>query len=405
MLITLKNEKDISIIEEVINHTELSSQNVYDAIFERKDTLRFKIFKLLHEKGYKWDTGVAYTAARKGDFEIIKYMYKNKTEDKTLIDQDLLTIDDEFICSLAVLGGNFELLKFLVSMDYTVNEECTGEAAAQGNLEMLKFLHTNGCPWDSSTCYHASGRGHLDCLQYAHEKGCPVDSDSFTAAMETHEEHEAREVNIPQALKIMKYLLKHNCITAKDTRRIIKYQSKHLPLTVNTVNLLLNTYLLSLRRIGDTIQPKCNDDVCSICLEDLTNESKGGYGMLDCGHCFHVKCLFEMYTHDTLTDDNHDVRCPLCRKLMTHSVKSDIEVLQGGRKVPKKGVNQKGIVKGLPKKGVVDLSKLSLNELKAKVDTLNLETKFKRLNKKALYDKITMALLSRNKSTRITKNV
>ena len=56
-------------------------------------------------------------------------------------------------------------------------------------------------------------------------------------------------------------------------------------------------------------EPICNDDICAICLDDLKAPDKGGYGKLDCSHCYHVKCLFEWYDRSEIdedTDEKHE---------------------------------------------------------------------------------------------------
>ena len=49
---------------------------------------------------------------------------------------------------------------------------------------------------------------------------------------------------------------------------------------------------------------------CSICMEAI---KKTGNCVLDCGHEFHLECLFELYRQS----QNFANKCPLCRKEYT----------------------------------------------------------------------------------------
>ena len=85
--------------------------------------------------------------------------------------------------------------------------------------------------------------------------------------------------------------------------------------------------------------PKCNETDCSICYESLDGkDKKGGYGQLDCGHCFHVECLFEWY-------DRGNETCPMCRKAFKSSKKANEERLHGGAKAKVKKAVRKVVKK------------------------------------------------------------
>jgi len=45
-------------------------------------------------------------------------------------------------------------------------------AAKNGHLECLMLARNYNCPWDEHVCIDAASRGHYDCLKYAHENGC-----------------------------------------------------------------------------------------------------------------------------------------------------------------------------------------------------------------------------------------
>ena len=60
-------------------------------------------------------------------------------------------------------------------------------------------------------------------------------------------------------------------------------------------------------------------EVCSICLDDLKQNNKDIH-QLPCKHEFHTECLAQ---HCNIKD-NINVKCPLCRKVITSSCISDI---------------------------------------------------------------------------------
>lgn len=53
---------------------------------------------------------------------------------------------------------------------------------------------------------------------------------------------------------------------------------------------------------------------CSICLEQIKDTN---HCTLDCGHKFHLPCIFELYKQFTSKFNN---KCPLCRKEFTEKV-------------------------------------------------------------------------------------
>jgi len=56
------------------------------------------------------------------------------------------------------------------------------------------------------------------------------------------------------------------------------------------------------------------DDNCSICLEDITNNTPN----ISCGHLFHRKCLLQHFQ-----SQNNNYSCPLCRKKLDIQIKND----------------------------------------------------------------------------------
>jgi hypothetical protein len=55
-----------------------------------------------------------------------------------------------------------------------------------------------------------------------------------------------------------------------------------------------------------------SDDICTICLEQLNNDTPVSK-IRSCGHMFHKDCL-EMNMKSEGSDEETQHRCPLCRK-------------------------------------------------------------------------------------------
>ena len=87
-----------------------------------------------------------------------------------------------FTCTFAALGGQLEVLMWLIDNGYPWDERTCAHAAYGGHLEVLKYAHEKGCPWDADTCQEAARGGHLEVLKYAHENGCPWDWRTCRAA-------------------------------------------------------------------------------------------------------------------------------------------------------------------------------------------------------------------------------
>ena len=82
------------------------------------------------------------------------------------------------------------------------------------------------------------------------------------------------------------------------------------------MNLILA--ILSVQLIHASIE---NDNICPICLEDLSSESSGEIIKASCTHCFHTECL-DKWLREQIT-------CPCCRtKIRT---RSDLMIIQAAK--------------------------------------------------------------------------
>ena len=77
----------------------------------------------------------------------------------------------------AARRGDFELLKWLrFDQERPLGLDVCSEAAGGGFLEILIWARENGCEWDEDTCAKAAEGGHLEVLKWARENGCDWDS-------------------------------------------------------------------------------------------------------------------------------------------------------------------------------------------------------------------------------------
>ena len=86
------------------------------------------------------------------------------------------------LCSICVIHGAINCLKYARIHGYPWDKETCEYAASSGHLDYIEYAHTHGCPWDEKTCENAASFGHLDCLMYAHENGCPWDERTYRYA-------------------------------------------------------------------------------------------------------------------------------------------------------------------------------------------------------------------------------
>ena len=349
-----------------VTHGLVEHRIRFDNGFRSSDHL--DMIKFLHTKGYPFNYIIAHEAAKTGDLKVIKYIIGTKGS-KNELDYDKYGICDnaahlnqlemmkylvskgcvpnEDTCSIAAaygyikmvtylhengcpwdedtctascsrVNGNMVLLKYAHEHGCPWNEEACEEAAKNGYLNSLKYLHENGCPWDDRTCEATSENGHFECLKYAHENGCPWNFETAKWSVEY-----GRYENVA-------YILKHDGVPKIDLPFLLEIsqmskKNDHKMVTRALEKALGITQSNAIRKIGNK-SPKCNDNDCAICQQKLDiKPSKGGYGQLECSHCFHVDCLFEWY-------DKGKTTCPMCRH---EFVEHNDTMLRGGAKAKK----------------------------------------------------------------------
>ena len=75
------------------------------------------------------------------------------------------------ISSTAARYGQFEILKWLYENNCEWDEKTTMWAAYEGHLDILKWLVEKNCPWNESVCSSAAENNHFDVLKWVRENG------------------------------------------------------------------------------------------------------------------------------------------------------------------------------------------------------------------------------------------
>ena len=121
--------------------------------------------------GCYWDDCVTYTAAKFGNYEILRWALINGCPMK----KDLCILVAkfnkhvkivnwlEFTCNDAALNGDLEVLKWTQSKNYSWNEKTSSNAALNGHWLVLKWLLDNGCPMNKDECLELAA-------EHKHEK-------------------------------------------------------------------------------------------------------------------------------------------------------------------------------------------------------------------------------------------
>ena len=114
---------------------------------------------LVKEAGRK--TYGLVTAARRGDFELLKWLHFDQGRPLRWR-----------VCSEAAGGGFLGILKWARENGCGWDYKTCANAALGGHLEVLKWARENECIWNSETCANAALGGHLEVLKWARENGC-----------------------------------------------------------------------------------------------------------------------------------------------------------------------------------------------------------------------------------------
>jgi hypothetical protein len=128
----------------------------------------YEILKFLHEKGYVWNFKVHVKAVKNSHFKCLEYAF-NKKCPKNSSD----------IFWEAAKKGNMEVLKFLYENRYPIDAYVINGAIQKKSEKVIKFLHeTVGVPWNDTVFYDLDEYGYDDedeIVQYIEAHGCTYD--------------------------------------------------------------------------------------------------------------------------------------------------------------------------------------------------------------------------------------
>ena len=116
---------------------------------------------------------VCFTAARKGNLEILRFAYERACEMTHLTTQ------------YAAQSGSLECLQFAHKHRCECREEACDAAVAADHLLCLTYLHEHGCKWNKTKIVEIAARnGSTKCLQYLHAQGCKLTKRALLLALQ-----------------------------------------------------------------------------------------------------------------------------------------------------------------------------------------------------------------------------
>ena len=111
---------------------------------------------------------------RQGRLERKEYLCAAAARSGQLEELKSLRADDEARAQ-AVMGGHFDVLKWLHANDAPCEESACAAAAATGNFEVMKWLRENGCPLSRSACARACEDNQIGMLKWLIANDAPID--------------------------------------------------------------------------------------------------------------------------------------------------------------------------------------------------------------------------------------
>jgi hypothetical protein len=137
-------------------------------MFGAAECNQLPVLQLLHAQGCPWDADVADAAARRGAYEMLRWLREHGCE-----------WNPEGILDAAATSGNIKLAAWVIRQPGVVRDDelAMAAAGAWGHTSMCAYLHAEGCLWSHMVCLMAAIRGHAETLQWLLEHGCPVHAD------------------------------------------------------------------------------------------------------------------------------------------------------------------------------------------------------------------------------------
>ncbi|AVK76066.1 Ankyrin repeat protein [Pandoravirus kuranda] len=132
-----------------------------------------------------------------GQFEVLKLLVSRGAElDRYAVNQaastgrldllEWLVVDnrkwvDEYAYEAAARGGHTAVLDWLLERGIKWAADSVMDAVKCGQLGALQWFHDHGCTFNSEHAHAAADKGNLAVLQWLHAKGCPIDVASCVA--------------------------------------------------------------------------------------------------------------------------------------------------------------------------------------------------------------------------------
>mmetsp|Transcript_39072 Transcript_39072/g.76184 ORF Transcript_39072/g.76184 Transcript_39072/m.76184 type:complete len:522 (-) Transcript_39072:113-1678(-) len=131
-------------------------------------TGNMEMLQWLVSKGCECGTRTYYAAARKGQADIMRWLYdvqgcRPDAEDSAAITASI------------VLRGKTELLELAREHGCRWDYRTCKNAAMKGHLKILMWAREEGCEWDCNTTTYAAKKGHIEVFQWSVKNRCPVD--------------------------------------------------------------------------------------------------------------------------------------------------------------------------------------------------------------------------------------
>lgn len=127
---------------------------------------------VLHQLGFKMSNSLFTAAARNGNLEMLKWLWK-ETDCQW----------DERTFPMAAERGRLDVCQWLRRKRCPWDALTFFLAAGTGNMKMLMWLKENGCDWDVQTYYRAIQNGHLEVVKWLKANGCPWEEQCFLSAV------------------------------------------------------------------------------------------------------------------------------------------------------------------------------------------------------------------------------
>jgi hypothetical protein len=166
------------------------------------------VLQYLHAQGCPWNHEATGAAARRGNFEMLRWTRTHRTAWSWM---------NDMILSEAASSGNIEMTAWVKQVPGVAFDEGAINVAAHfGRTAMCAYLRAEQCPWSQSTCYFAAYHGQGSTYRWLRENGCPweADMDCIAAA-------------IGGCVEVMQFLQEQGVLTAAKLTHMLSITGTH----------------------------------------------------------------------------------------------------------------------------------------------------------------------------------